>query len=215
MKVLLINGSSKTKGNTALALDTAAMVFADNKIETDRIDIGKAAIHGCVGCGACFQKQNRRCVQFTDDPVNEWLEKILTADGLMIGSPVYYAGINGALKALLDRAFFVAAGNGGLMRHKVGAAVTAVRRAGSLPALEQIHKYFSISEMFMPSGNYWPQVFGLAPGEGAGDDEGLQCVGVLAANMAWLMKLMDYGREALPPPAAQNKVKTNFIRNRP
>lgn len=212
MKVLLINGSSNVKGNTALALDTAAKVFADNAIETDRINIGKAAIHGCIGCRACFQKKNRQCVQFKDDPVNEWLEKLLAADGLMIGSPVYYAGINGALKSFLDRAFFVASGNGNLMRHKVGAAVTAVRRAGSLPALEQIHKYFGISEMFMASGNYWPQVFGLASGEGAGDDEGLQCVAVLAANMSWLMKLMEYGRESVPPPAARIKVMTNFIR---
>lgn len=212
MKVLLINGSSKANGNTAQALDAAAEVFKAQSIETKKLEIGSDAIHGCVGCGGCGVKQNRRCVRFTDDPLNGWLEDMFQADGLLIGSPVYYAGINGSLKAMLDRAFFVGSANGSLFRHKVGGAVTAVRRAGSLPAIEQINKYFSISEMFMPSGNYWTQVFGMKPGELNGDDEGLQCVRVLTANMAWLLKIMEYGRGAVPPPAGEQKAFTNFIR---
>ncbi len=210
--MLLINGSAKNNGNTALALETAAEILSATGLDCQRLDIGRQALHGCVGCGACIEKPCRRCVQFSDDPLNQWLEDFLNADGLIIGSPVYYAGINGALKSFLDRAFFVASANGGLMRHKVGAAVSAVRRAGSLPALEQIHKYFSISEMFIPSGNYWPQVFGRLPGEGQGDGEGLQSVKILAANMAWLMKLMEHGRDAVPPPPRQDKIMTSFIR---
>ncbi len=212
MKVLLINGSPKAKGNTALALDAAAEVFQAEGVTTEKIEVGGEMIHGCVGCGGCAKKRSGECVRFPDDPVNGWIKRMLEADGLFIGSPVYYSGINGTLKSFLDRAFFAGTAGGYLFRHKVGAAVTAVRRAGSLPALEQIHKYFGITEMFVASGNYWPQVYGMVPGEAAGDDEGLQCVRVLAANMAWLLKLMDHGRVAVPPPAQTKKILTNFMR---
>ena len=212
MKVLLINGSSRTNGNTALALDLAGKVLSEQGIETDKIDIGTKALHGCIGCGGCARKQNRTCASFDDDPVNGWIQTMLQADGFIIGSPVYYSGINGALKSFLDRAFFVASVNGALFRHKVGAAICAVRRAGSLPAIEQINKYFSISEMFMPSGNYWPMIFGLDKGEAEGDGEGRGTVECLSANMAWLLKLIEHGRQAVPPPPTPQKVFTNFIR---
>ena len=141
--------------------------------------------------------------------VNRNLETLFTADGLLVGSPVYYAGVNGALKCFLDRAFFVAGANGGLFRHKVGAGVVAVRRGGEIAAWDQLNKYFAISEMFIPSGNYWNMVFGLEPGEARRDPEGMQTLRVLGANMAWLLKNLAAGAAA--PPPATDKVMTNFI----
>lgn len=212
MKVLLINGSPKTDGNTALALEHSRKVFEAQGFSTEQIEVGGELIHGCVGCFACAQAQQRRCVKFTDDPVNDYISKMVEADGLVIGTPVYYAGINGTLKSFLDRSFLAATANGFPLRHKVGLALAAVRRAGSLPALEQINKYFSISEMVIASGNYWTMVHGLAPQEAVGDLEGLQTVEVAATNMAWLLKLMEYGREAVPSPPLVTKISTNFIR---
>lgn len=211
MKVIAVNGSSQTGGNTALALKTAMETLNAEGIQTDLIEIGRRPIHGCTGCGVCFEKENRRCV-FTDDEVNGWLEKMFDADGILLGSPVYYAGINGALKSFLDRAFFVAAANGALFRHKVGAGIVAVRRAGSTSALEQMNKFFLISEMFMPSSTYWNMIYGLDPGEAAQDAEGMETVRVLAKNMAWLLKLIEHGRTAIPPPPFIDKTFTNFIR---
>lgn len=129
---------------------------------------------------------------------------------MVIGSPVYYAGINGALKAFLDRAFTVASANGSLFRQKAGAGVVAVRRGGEASAWEQINKYFTISEMFVPSGNYWNMVFGLEPGEAAQDVEGAQTMQVLGANMAWLVKAIEQNKSALPPVEAKEFL--NFIR---
>ena len=212
MKTVLVNGSSKTNGNTAFALNEAARVLSARGVEVERIDIGRQAIHGCIGCGGCAQKRNRECVQFKDDPVNGWIQTMIEADGMIIGSPVYYSGMNGALKSFLDRAFFVASANGSLFRHKVGAGVAAVRRAGSIATLDQILHYFTISEMFVPGGNYWTEIHGRAPGEAAGDPEGLQCIRTMAENMAWLLRMIEQTRSTLPPPAMEEKIFTNFIR---
>ncbi|MDR1519891.1 MAG: flavodoxin family protein [Planctomycetota bacterium] len=209
MKVVAINGSSRKNGNTASALDAASAVLEEEGIRTARIEIGSLAFHGCIGCGTCRSKQNRRC-RLDGDELNSNLETLFAADGILLGSPVYYAGINGALKSFLDRAFFVAGANGGLFRHKVGAALVAVRRGGAATALDQLNKYLGICEMFIPTGNYWSMVYGQAPGEAARDDEGMQCVRVLAANMAWLLKSVAAGRGSLPPP--QTKAMMNFIR---
>lgn len=211
MKVVAINGSPKSNGNTALGLAKVMDALEAEGIQTERIDIGGRAIHGCVACGGCGKNKNRKCV-LDDDGVNEWLEPIFTADGVLLGSPVYYAGVNGALKSMLDRAFYVGAANGGLLRHKVGAAIVAVRRAGSVAALEQLHKYFTISEMLMPSSNYWSMIYGMTPGEADQDVEGSQCLGLLGKNMAWLMRLIQYGRNTIPAPAPVVKDRMNFIR---
>lgn len=211
MKVVLINGSARQKGNTAFALNTVEQVLTEQGIQTERIEIGREAIHGCIGCGACMQKMDRTC-RFTDDKVNEWIQTMIAADGMVIGSPVYYAGINGALKSFLDRAFFVAAVNGALFRHKVGAGVIAVRRAGSVVALDQLNKYFGISEMVIPTSIYWNEIHGMMPGEAQQDVEGVQCMRVLAGNMAWLLKLIEHGKGAVPPPAPEEKIFMNFIR---
>lgn len=207
MNVLVVNGSPKTTGNTALALETVTKELVAEGISTELANIGDKAFRGCVGCGKCATKGDGKCV--FDDGANEWIAKMAAADGVLVGSPVYYAGINGTLKCFLDRAFFAA---GSRMRLKVGAGVVAVRRAGSSAALDQINKYFSISEMLIPTSNYWDMVHGAAPGEGQGDAEGLQTMRILGRNMAWLLKLVDYGRKNMPPPVRETKIRTNFIR---
>ncbi len=211
MNVITINGSSKKDGNTAIALDTVSEALKAEGISTKRIEIGSKAIHGCIGCGRCGREQDRRCV-FGDDILNHSLDDLFAADGVVVGSPVYYAGINGAVKCFLDRAFYVGAANGHLFRHKVGAGVVAVRRGGETTAWDQLNKYFTISEMYVPSGHYWNMLFGTAPGEGRQDAEGLQTMQLLGRNMAWLLKAIDQSKTAMPLPPQVDKTYTNFIR---
>ena len=187
MKVVAINGSPNKKGNTAYALNTVIEVLEQEGVQTQLLHIGKDPIHGCIGCGVCMQKVNRQC-RFTEDCTNEYIEAMAQADGILLGSPVYYAGVAGSMKAFLDRAFLVSMANNGLFRLKAGAAVAAVRRAGSVITVDQLNKYFSISEMIMPTSNYWNEIHGMMPGEAAQDAEGVQCMRVLGANMAWLLK---------------------------
>ncbi len=209
MKVIVINGSPKPRGNTALALDAVCSVLNKKNIETPRIEIGTHAMHGCIACHRCAREKDSRCV-FNDDLVNPSMDAIIAADGILIGSPVYYAGINGALKAFLDRVFFVASASGSLMRHKVGAAVVAVRRGGEIAAWDQLNKYFTISEMFVPSSVYWNMAFGMTPGEVLQDPEGMDTMNMLGENMAWLLEARQNGAAALP--ALREKTFTNFIR---
>ncbi len=209
MNVIAINGSPNPHGNTATALNTVCAALEKHGIATERVEIGKNALHGCIGCGRCWDTQDRRCV-FNDDLLNAVIDKMLDADGLLVGSPTYYAGINGALKCLLDRAFYLGSANGSAFRHKVGAGIVAVRRGGEVTAWDQLNKYFTISEMFVPSGHYWNMVFGTEPGEAAQDGEGMQCMQVLGENMAWLLKAVANGKDSLP--AAVEKEFTNFIR---
>ena len=212
MKVLLINGSPNPKGNTAIALDQTEAVFTEKGFSTERLEVGGELIQGCVGCFGCFKARTGKCVKFPKDQVNDWIDKLAEADGIVLGSPVYYAGINGTFKSFLDRAFFAALAGGNPLRHKVGLAVAAVRRAGSMPTLDQLNRYFSIMEMAIASGNYWLQVHGMTPGEANEDPEGLQSVRVGAENMAWLLRIMEHGRDAIPAPAQSKKIFTNFIR---
>ncbi|MDR2160862.1 MAG: flavodoxin family protein [Desulfovibrio sp.] len=211
MNVIAINGSPRQKGNTALALAEVLKSLEENGIATDCIHIGGEAVRGCSGCYACMRKADRRC-RFSDDCVNDCIDRMAAADGILLGAPVYYAGMAGTMKAFLDRVFFVAAANGGLFRLKAGAGVAAVRRAGSVTTVDQLNKYLTISEMIIPGSTYWPMVHGLAPGEAEQDAEGLQCMRVLGSNMAWLLKLMAHGRTAVPLPPPTAKVMTNFIR---
>jgi len=209
MKVIAINGSSNAKGNTALALDQVCGALQQQGIETERIEIGKKAVRGCIGCNKCGEKQTRRCI-FDDDILNPSLDALFAADGILVGSPVYYAGINGSLKCFLDRAFYVAESNGSIFWQKVGAGVVAVRRGGEATAWDQINKYFTITGMFIPSGTYWNMVFGAAPGEADKDVEGKQNMQVLGRNMAWLLKAVEKEKSALPP--YEEKRFMSFIR---
>jgi len=211
VKVVAFNGSARKKGNTACSLSIVLAELEKAGIETEMIHVGKEKIRGCVACHGCVKNQDSTCA-FTDDPVNEWIQKIKAADGILLGSPVHFSGVAGTMKAFLDRAFFVASVNGGIFRHKVGASVAAVRRSGGLPAVNTLNHYITYSEMVMPCSNYWNVAHGLTPGEMEQDGEGKQIMEVLGRNMAWIMTLIDHGKGQFPPPAPVAKTMTNFIR---
>ncbi len=211
MKVLGFNGSARKKGNTACALNTVFGELEKAGIETEMIHVGKEKVRGCIACQGCAKNQDEACT-LKDDPVNEWIQKMKEADGILLGSPVYFAGVAGTMKSFLDRAFFVSTVNGNLLRHKVGAAVVAVRRSGGLPTLDTLNHYINYSEMVMPSSNYWNVVHGLKPGEMEQDGEGKQIMEVLGQNMAWIMKILEHGKQEIPAPEQVAKTMTNFIR---
>jgi len=212
MKVIGFNGSPNKKGNTARSLNMVFDELENAGIETEMIHVGKEKIQGCIACHSCVKKQNEACSGVKDDPVNEWIQKIKAADGILLGSPVHFSGVSGTMKSFLDRAFFVSSVNGGLFRHKVGAAVAAVRRSGGVPTVDTLNHYINYSEMIMPSSNYWNVAHGLAPGEMEKDGEGKQIMAVLGKNMAWIMKIIEHGKEQFPAPEPVAKTMTNFIR---
>ncbi|WP_020588288.1 flavodoxin family protein [Desulfobacter curvatus] len=211
MKVIGFNGSSRKKGNTACSMNIVFDQLEKAGIETEMILVGKEKIQGCVACHGCVKNQDEACA-FKDDPVNEWIQKIKEADGVLLGSPVHFSGVAGTMKSFLDRAFFVASVNGGLFRQKVGATVAAVRRSGGISTLETLNHYINYSEMVMPSSNYWNVAHGLTPGQMEEDAEGKQIMEVLGQNMAWIMKIIAHGKEQIPAPAPARKIMTNFIR---
>jgi len=207
-KVILINGSPKAQGNTYQALKLVSDQLENEGISTEIIHIGNKNIRGCLACGACQINKNEKCA--IEDDVNEIIQKLKTADGIVIGSPVYYASIAGTMKSFLDRTFYVASANGGLFRHKVGASVVAVRRSGEVATFDHLNHYFTITEMFVASSNYWNVIHGRMPGEALQDEEGTQTMRVLAKNMAFLIKSIEKNKSELPEKEA--KVMTNFIR---
>lgn len=205
MKVLLINGSPKANGNTAIALQEMEKIFAQNGIDTEIIHVGNKAIRGCIACGHCYQ--NGQCV--FDDMVNEVAPKFAECDGLVVGSPVYYASANATLIAFLDRLFYSSHFDKTM---KVGASVVVARRGGLSSTFDELNKYFTISGMPIASSQYWNSIHGAAPGEAAEDAEGLQTMRTLAANMSFLIKSIALGKEAYGLPAKEKKQATNFIR---
>ncbi|MBR6220276.1 MAG: flavodoxin family protein [Clostridia bacterium] len=205
MKVLLINGSPRAKGNTARALREMAEVFERQGIETETIQVGNQAIRGCVACGRCGTLG--RCV--FDDAVNEVAPKFEAADGIVVGSPVYYAGPNATVTAFLDRLFYSARFSKAM---KVGASVAVCRRGGASAAFDRLNKYFTNCSMVVAGSQYWNSVHGGAPGEAEQDDEGLQTMRALARNMAFLIKSIALGRERYGLPEQEERVWTNFIR---
>lgn len=208
MYVVAINGSPKEKGNTHHALKMVTDELDKEGINTEIIHIGDKIIRGCVACGACGRNQNEKCV--LEDDVNIIIQKMKMADGIILGSPVYYASTAGTMKSFLDRAFYVAGSNGGLFRHKVGASVVAVRRSGEVATFDHLNHYLSIGEMFMPSSNYWSVIHGRFPGEALRDEEGVQTMRVLGKNMAFLLKAVEQNKDSLPE--QEVKVMTNFIK---
>lgn len=209
MKVVALNGSPRKKGNTSHALQIVAAELEKEGIEVEVLQVGSQAIKGCTGCNACFKNKNEKCI-IEGDTVDAFIQKMKEADGLLLGSPVYWADMNGTMKAFLDRAFYVAGANGGLFRHKVGAAVVSVRRTGGIQAFQTLNQYLQYSEMFIPTSNYWNVLHGNRPGEVLQDEEGVQIARVLGKNMAFLLKAVNAGKDALPEPEA--KVWTSFIR---
>ena len=205
MKVLLINGSPRANGNTALALAEMAKVFEKNGIEADMIQVGNKAIRGCSACGYCFE--HGKCV--FDDIVNEAAKKFEECDALVIGSPVYYASANGTLVSFLDRLFYSTSFNKTM---KVGAAVAVARRGGTSATFDELNKYFTICGMPVASSQYWNSVHGRLPGEAEKDEEGLQTMRTLAENMTFLMRSIALGKEKYGLPEKEPRKSTNFIR---
>jgi multimeric flavodoxin WrbA len=212
MKVIAINGSPKDNGNTAQALQVLLGEIQKKGIETELITIGNKTIHGCIACGKCREAQNGTCIAFPNDAVNELMPKLVAADAIVLGSPTYFAGINGTMKSFLDRVFFVAIRNGGLFRLKYGAAVVVLRRGGGTAAFDELNKYLQISEMTIASGCYWSAVHGRNPGELLQDFEGLRILRVQGRNLAYLLQLSEHGKGHVPLPEREEPVMTNFVR---
>lgn len=211
MKVVAFNGSPNKEGNTFQSLTMIAEELKAEGIEVEIVQVGNKVIRGCIACGGCMKNQNEKCVLPSDD-VNEWIQKMKEADGIILGSPVHFSSIAGTVKSFLDRAFLVTSVNGSLLRHKVGAAAVAVRRSGGVTTFNQLNNYLNYAEMLMPTTNYWSVIHGMAPGEVQQDEEGKQIMSVLGKNMAWLMKLVENGKGIITEPKKAEKVMTNFIR---
>ena len=204
MKVLLINGSPRKEGNTFLALSEIAAALENNGVKTQIVNIGNKAVQGCIACNKCGELG--RCA-FNDELYNAVRKELSDADGLIIGTPVYYAGPNGSLCALLDRIFYSCSE---LLEYKPGAAVAVCRRGGASAAFDRLNKYFTISNMPVVSSQYWNIIHGRILGEAAKDAEGLQIMRTLGRNMAWILKNLNSNAASRPEREAPQR--TNFIR---
>ena len=211
MKVIAINGSPNKKGNTFHALNMVGNELKASGIEFEIIHIGQKMIHGCTACGKCIVNRDEKCIIKTDN-LNQWIQQIKEADGIIIGSPVYYSGIPGTMKSFLDRLFYVSGSNGNLFRQKVAAAVAAVRRTGGSATLDSLNHYLTYSEMVIATSNYWNVIHGANAGEVDKDGEGKQIMRVLGKNMAWLLKMKETTAGTIEPPKKEKKEYTNFIR---
>lgn len=206
MKVIAVNGSPREYGNTAHALKEALEELEVQGIEIEMIQIGNKKISGCIGCGAC--KKAKKCV-FGDEEFTEICEKLYAADGIILGSPVYYASMNGTMKSFLDRLFFSSQGR---FRHKVGFSVAVARRSGEICTFDELNKYFLITEMLIAPSNYWNSAHGNAQGEVMQDLEGISIIKNTAKNMAWLLKMKEETKETIPAPEQYARAHTSFIR---
>lgn len=206
MKVLLLNGSAKKNGNTFTALTEIARQLEKNGVESEIMQLGTKPVRGCIACGQCQEKQLGRCV-FDDDICNSLVEKLNGADALVVGSPVYYGQPNGAVMAVLQRAFF----SGAEVENKPAAAVAICRRGGATAAFQTMNMIFEMMNMPVVPSQYWNIAYGLTPGEAARDAEGMQTMRTLADNMAWLLKKIHAdGNPDYPEREEMNPM--NFIR---
>jgi multimeric flavodoxin WrbA len=205
MKVVAINGSPKPRGNTYQSLKIVCDELENQNIETEIIHIGNMDINGCTSCRRC---SDGHCI-FSDENLREIVTKVHEADGIILGSPVYYASIAGTMKCFLDRLFYASQGK---MRLKVGAAVAVLRRSGGVTTFDQLNNYFLISEMMIAPSFYWNAIHGGAPGEIQEDEEGVSVMKNLANNMAWMLKIKDSTKESVPVPTQIKRSWTNFIR---
>ena len=206
MRVLMINGSPHEKGCVYTALSEVAGEINKAGIETEIFHIGTGPIYGCASCGLC---RGKTCCVYDDDPANTVIEKLLASDGLVVGSPVYYAGANGALCSLLDRVFY---GKSTHYAYKPAAAIVNCRRGGAASAHDRLNKYFTISNMPVVPSQYWNATHGTTPEEVRQDLEGLQIMRTLGRNMAWMLKNIALGAGQNPPPEPERRQTTNFIR---
>ena len=205
MKVLMINGSPRANGNTAIALDEMKKVFESEGVDVEVVQVGNKAVRGCIACGKC--KEIGKCV--FDDVVNELAAKFKEADGLVVASPVYYASANATLIATLDRLFYSSNFDKNM---KVGASVVCARRGGCSATFDEMNKYFTISNMPIAPSQYWNSIHGRGPGDANEDEEGKQTMRVLARNMTFLMKCIALGKEKYGLPKTEERAWTHFIR---
>jgi multimeric flavodoxin WrbA len=187
MKVAAFNGSGRKDGNTAILLQVVLDELAKEGIETELIQLAGSPLQGCIACYKCFQNKDKKCA-VTNDKLNEYLGKMTEADGVLLGSPVYYADASAWIKALIERCGLVSTANGGLFTHKVGAAVAAVRRAGAIRTFDTLNHFFQYSQMFIVGSTYWNVGIGREPGQVKEDAEGIRTMENLGRNMAWLLK---------------------------
>ena len=205
IKVLMLNGSPRESGNIALAFHEMEKVFEENDVEYENILLGRTDIRGCIACEAC--RKNGKCV--FNDIVNELSAKFEEADGLVIGSPVYYGSANGTLMSALQRMFYSTHFDKSL---KVGASVVSARRSGCTATFDELNKFFTLSNMPVATSQYWNNIYGWEPGEGKVDDEGMQVMRVLARNMVFLMESIALGKEKIGLPETEEHAWTNFIK---
>ncbi|HKL34485.1 MAG TPA: flavodoxin family protein [Tangfeifania sp.] len=189
MKVVAFNGSPRKKGNTEILINEVFKVLKSEGIETELIPLGNKPVHGCTACMKCREIQDGKC-HIKNDHLNYCIEKMVEADGIIIGSPVYFADVTPEVKAMIDVAGYVTRGNGHLLKRKVGAGVIAVRRGGALHAFETINNFFLINQMIVPGSSYWNFGMGKNPGDVLNDKEGIKTMQILGENMAWLLKKM-------------------------
>ncbi len=187
MKVIAFNGSARKEGNTALLLSTVLNELTAEGIETELFSLAGKPIQGCIGCFKCFENKNKRCA-VEKDVVNECIGKMVEADGILLGSPTYFADVSASMKALIERAGMVSRANADMFQRKVGAGVVAVRRAGAYHVFSSLNAFFLIGQMIIPGSSYWNLAHGRQPGEVAKDEEGMKTMVNLGRNMAWLMK---------------------------
>lgn len=187
MKVVAFNGSPRAEGNTAILIKQVLKELEAEGIETEFIQLGGQLVHGCIACGTCRKLKNKQC-KIVNDNINSYIQKMIEADGVIFGSPTYFSMLTPELKALIDRAGYVAMSNDHMFKRKVGAAVVAVRRAGAMPTFDAINHFFLINEMIVPGSSYWNIGVGRAQGDVNNDEEGLDTMATLGKNMAWLLK---------------------------
>lgn len=203
LKVLMLNGSPRPNGNIALAFREMEQVFAENDVDYENILLGRMDVRGCIACETC--RKNGKCV--FNDVVNEVAEKFERADGLVIGSPVYYGSANGTIMSALQRLFYSTHFD---KSFKVGASVVSARRSGCTATFDELNKFFTLSNMPIATSQYWNNIYGWEPGEGEIDAEGKQVMRVLARNMVFLMKSIELGKKQIGLPETENRVWTNF-----
>jgi len=187
MKVVAFNGSARKDGNTAILINYVFEELKKENIKTELVQFAGKKVRGCTACRKCFETKNKQCV-IKNDMINECIEKMVDADGVILGSPIYFADITPEIKALVDRAGYVSKANDDMLRRKVGAAVIAVRRAGAIHGFDSLNHFFFISQMIVPGSSYWNIGIGREKGEVEKDEEGIQIMRTLGQNMAWVMK---------------------------
>ncbi|HKJ13986.1 MAG: flavodoxin family protein [Desulfobulbaceae bacterium] len=190
MKVVAFNGSARKDGNTAILINYVFRGLEEEGIKTELVQLSGSRIHGCIACMKCFENKDQRC-SVKNDIANECIEKMLGADGIILGSPTYFANVSTEMKALIDRAGMVSRANSDMLARKVGAAVVAVRRAGAIHVFNSINHFFFIGQMIVPGSSYWNLGMGRQKGEVEKDDEGIQTMKNLGRNMAWLLNKLD------------------------